>query len=172
MFLKALFKFNKIYFLVSLLLLAAFLFINYKWGMVAAPISHYGMYSGVYKTQTPKTIYTHIVNGETINSQNITIIQNDFLQSFPAYYENERDINRAVFKTMLPYMNRLGLAHEKDSAKFLNHYSKEKFKTWYEQKLIGIVKNNIDSFRILQQDYIWNDTQLMPIGSVTKINFY
>ena len=172
MFLKALFKFNKLYFLVSVLLLFIFLFINYKWGMVAAPISHYGMYSGIYKTQTPKTIYTHTVNGKVINSQNLTIIQNDFLQSFPAFYENEKNINLAVFKTMLPYLSRLGLAREKDSAKFLNHYSEENFKNWYTEKLAGIVHEKIDSFSIQRQDYIWQENHLMPIAEATKINLY
>lgn len=171
MFLKALFNFNKIYFLVSLLLLLAFLFINYKWGMVASPISHYGMYSGIYKTKTAKTIYTHIVNGEVLKSQNLTIIQNDFLQSFPAYYESENTINHAVFNTMLPYLNKLSLAQQKDSAKFLNHYTKEEFKNWYVQKLSNIVNNKIDSFSIFRQNYIWNNTELAPAGLATKIDF-
>ena len=171
MFLKALIKFNKIYFLVSLILLLAFLFINYKWGMVAAPISHYGMYSGVYKTTTPITIYKHTVNGKVINFQNLSIIQNDFLQSFPAYYENEADINHAIFSNMIAYLSRLYLAQQNDSAKFLNRFSKEQFKSWYQYKLGEIVKSSIDSFSLMRQDYIWNGTKLAPVGTATKINF-
>ena len=171
MFLKALFKFNKMYLVITVLLLFTFLFINYKWGMVAAPISHYGMYSGVYKTQTPKTIYTHTINGKVINSQDMSIIQNDFLQSFPEYFQNESNINHSVFKTMQPYLQKLGVAKQKDSAKFLNHFTKQEFKNWYEQKLSAIVNNKIDSFSIQQQDYIWSATGLFPVGKATKINF-
>lgn len=171
MFLKALFKFNKIYFLVSLVLLAAFLFINYKWGMVAAPVSHYGMYSGVYKMETPTTIYIHSVNGKIINSNKLSITQNDFLQSFPAYYENEEAINRSVFNTMLPYLSRVGLAQQKDSSKFLNHYSKESFKNWYTEKLTKIAGEKIDSFSIERVDYSWQNNNLKPAGIPVKINF-
>ena len=170
MFLKALYKFNKVYFVVSLGLLFTFLFINYKWGMVASPISQYGMYSGVYKIKTAKTLYTHIVNGEKLDAQRLSIIQNDFLQSFPVYYESEAEINKATFYTMLPYLNKMGLAHQEDSAKFLNHFSREKFRSWYIQKLSVIINNRVDSFKILQQQYIWTDGELKSIGAVSLIN--
>lgn len=172
MFLKALFKFNKIYFFVSLILLSAFLFINFKWGMVVSPISHYGMYSGVYKTQTEKTIYTHIINGKKLDPQQLTIIQNDFLQSFPAIYQTESGINNAVFNTMFPYLNKVGLASQNDSAKFTNHFSKGKFKNWYAEKLANITQHKIDSFRILQQQYIWQNDQFKPVGEISLINLY
>lgn len=170
MFLNKLFKYHKLLFVITCFLWASFLFINYKWGAVASPLSHYGMYSGRYFLKDSIKIYSHFVNGQKIESHNLSIIENDLLQSFPASLETVNNNNKAVFFTMLPYLKPLGLATAADSAKFIQRVSFANAKEWYRKKLKAIVAKPVNTVKVYEHIFLYRQNKLVLYK--THLKFY
>jgi hypothetical protein len=104
MFLKQLYRYNKKIFIAVLIFLLAFLYINYKWGVVATPVLQYGMYSGPFYLKDTQSLYIIKANDERINEATLSFTDRDFLQLYPESYLSQKKINADCYTTMARYM--------------------------------------------------------------------
>ena len=85
MFLKKLYQQNKFLFVAVIVFLSTYLFLNFKWGVIATPVQQYGMFSGKFIIEDPLPVYLVKANGKLINNALLSPIERDLLQSFPEY---------------------------------------------------------------------------------------
>jgi hypothetical protein len=166
MFIKKLYQYNKTACCLFMAFIAAFTYINYKWGITAAPILQFGMYSSPVYLKDTQTVYVVVADGETVNCAGLSLTNRDIIQLYPADYQRSKNVNEAVYNTMLPFMGFTGLMH---TAKFNPEVTDSSFTNWYKQKLQVILKKQIDSLQVFKQDFLWQHNALQPIGSPYKL---
>lgn len=166
MFIKKLYQYNKTACCLFIAFIVAFTFINYKWGITAAPLLQYGMYSSPLYLKDTQTVYVVVANGETINCSRLSFTNRDIIQLYPATYLNSKSINAAVFNTMKPYFGFTGLMQPE---KYNTELTDCSFTSWYKHKLQAILKKRVDALQVFKQDFLWQDNMLQPIGSPYKL---
>lgn len=171
MFLKKLYRHNKIFFFIVAGFLSCYIYLNYKWGITATPINQYGMFSGKYFIKDPLLVYSVIANNKIIPLADLTLIQRDLLQSYPDYYEIEKHNNEAIFNTMSPYFKYLGISAGKQQYKFTNQCNALLFSNWYKSKIENIIKEPINSLYVYKQYFVWEYQKLQPIDTPVKLTF-
>jgi hypothetical protein len=171
MFLKKLYRHNKIFFFVAVGFLSGYIYLNYKWGITATPINQYGMFSGKYFIKDSLLVYSVKANNKMINFADLSLIQRDLLQSYPDYYEMEKHNNEAIFNTISNYFNYLGIPAGKQQYKFTNQCSAVLFSKWYQSKIENIIKKPITSLNVYKQYFVWENQKLQPIDTPVKLIF-
>ena len=146
--------------------IAAFTFINYKWGITATPILQYGMFSSPMYLKDTQTVYVVVADGETIDCSGLSLTNRDILQLYPANYLDSKSINTAVFNTMQPYIGFTGLMQ---LDKYNPKLTDSSFTNWYKQKVQAILKKRVDSLQVFKQDFVWQGNTLQLIGSPYKL---
>lgn len=167
MFIKKLYQFNKAACYLFIAFITAFAFINYKWGITAAPILQYGMFSSPMYLKDTQTVYVVVADGETIDCSGLSLTNRDILQLYPANYLDSKSINTAVFNTMQPYIGFTGLMQ---LDKYNPKVTDSSFTNWYKQKVQAILKKRVDSLQVFKQDFVWQGNTLQPIGSPYKLS--
>ncbi len=169
MFLKQLYRYNKKIFIAALIFLAAFLYINYKWGVVATPVQQYGMYSGPFYLKDTQSIYIIKANGKQINEAALSFTNRDFLQLYPESYLSQKKINADCYATMARYMRLVGLSGFMTPDKFTNKTDDVIFGKWYCDHVKQVTGNTIDSISIYRQQFVWAAAQLQPADTPVKL---
>ena len=167
MFLKKLYRHNKTIFLLFAAYLLAFLYINYKWGVIATPVLQYGMYSGKYRLSDTITVYRVVVNNKNMEHPLIAAGQNDFIQTYlglyPAYKENNQLVN-ATFGKFLVFLR----ANENPGE---GPVTDEVFTKWFGKKIQTMVAEPIQTLKATRQHFVWAQRRLVPIDNASKLDF-
>lgn len=171
MFLKKLYRYNKLLALMVAGFLLGYIYVNYKWGMTATPVQQYGMFSGKYFIKDSLLLYTVKANDKIINSAALSLIERDLVQSYPDYFEKQQHTNEAIFNTVNIYFNYLGISAAKNKYKFINNTSDAVFSNWYRSKMEDIINEPIRSLEVYKQNVVWDNKKLQLIDTPVKIIF-
>lgn len=172
MFLKKLYQHNKFLFFTVILFLAAYFYLNYKWGISATPVQQYGMFSGPFSLQDTLQVYQVKVNGQWINNARVSTIERDLIQSFPEYYRSENMVNREVYNNLESYLFMGGLLSPTGHRhKFFNQVNDTLFTNWYRARISGIIQEKVNSLQVYRQLFTWKNSRLNPIDTPTKLTF-
>jgi hypothetical protein len=142
MFLKEIYTHSKLAASALVAIIASFLYINYKCGIVASPINMYGMYSKpIYLTDT--TSFIKISQGSIpLNASQLTFAELDLIQNYPYAFTRAIQNNKHCQATLNPFaFNML------KSTNYENNANTEMFWAWYKQK-VGTITGK-SSFKLL-----------------------
>ncbi len=168
MFLKQLYGYSKTGCIIVVTFLLAFIYINFKWGIVAAPVFQYGMYSSPVHISDTQTVYMVEANKKIINGAELSFTDRDIVQLSLADYEREGFVNETVYNTMHRFLGFTGMM---DHYKFINHTNDTGFTKWYHAKLEKITGSSIDSLAVYKQHFLWQQNTLQPSGAPIKLTF-
>lgn len=154
-------------FLLFVAYLLAFLFINYKWGMVATPVLQYGMYSGKHLLSDTMSVYRVVVNGRALEPAQLSSGQNDFVQTYLGLYPFYKENNLVVTET---FRNSFSFLHpgNRASEKIVTD---KIFVDWFKQKMQTIVAEPINSLQATRQNFVWTDRRLVAVDTASKLHF-
>lgn len=160
MYLKRLFKHNKLLFAVIVLFAAVQLINNIRQDIAISPVYSYGMYSSPI---TPLNSYVApevFVNGKQLLTKNFTPQQWDnIIVPVTKFYAQQQwnqnqwqqDIHR-----LLPFS---------DSVKFVNNITEEEFKKWYSLHIQSIIHGIADSVSVVFTNYYFNGLSFTKAGN-------
>jgi len=168
MFLKELYKHSKTSCFVVVAFLLAFVFTFIKWGIVAAPVLHYGMYSAPVHVSDTQEVYRLNINNKPVNFGALSFMDRDILQVSLSDYEKQATVNASVYNTMHRFLGFTGLMSEN---KYSNHISDAEFTKWYKGKLKYITGSSVDSLSVYKQYFLWQQNELQPVGAPIKSAF-
>src|SRR4051812_15803220 len=120
MFLKKLYKFSKTWFILFLTFILFFIYINYKWGMVATPVFQFGMFSSTFKTTDTQIVFKIYVNNEPLNISKLSFIKRDLLLTSLQNYQQQQEHNAKLYEQVNTATTRLGIAALARADKFTN----------------------------------------------------
>jgi hypothetical protein len=169
MFIKNLYQYSKAMFLAFTLFVLAFIFINYKWGMVATPVLQYGMFSGVFHVKDTQTVYIVEANHKLINNGEISFTNRDIIQVYIDNYQRYKAVNWSVYNTMKKYIGYTGLSSFMNAGKYTAAISNTVFTNWYRSKMEAITGEPIVSLVVYRQHFVWQDTALTAIDVPSKL---
>ena len=155
MYLKQLYRHNKLLFLGCVLFACAQLFINYKRGVVFSPFYHYGMFSGVIPVENKYNVTEVYVNEKQLLTKDYSPVTWDkIIQPVELFYK--QPINKTLWQQdihrLLPFA---------DSLKYVNQITETDFKNWYGKYLQSVLDKPIDSVRIVFANYSFNGKSLL-----------
>lgn len=164
MFLKELYRHSKVAGIAVCIFLFTYIFLNIKWGIVAAPVFQYGMYSSPQHLKDTQVIYLVTFNTERVNFAALSYPQTDMLQLSLLYYEKQKDVNETVYQTMHRFLGFTGLM---DHGKYTNHLSDQEFNLWFLKKLENILgyAGEGEFVRIQKQKVIWKYDTFLPAAA-------
>jgi hypothetical protein len=172
MYFIKLYQQNKFLFITVVVFLSAYLFLNFKWGVIATPVQQYGMFSGKFMIEDPLPVYWVKANGKMINHAQLSPIERDLLQAFPEYYQTEKSNNEAVYNSVRKFIFP-GVPFNENSHKdkFFNRVNDTIFSNWYRAQVSKIINERVDSLEVYQQFFRWKDHRLHPIDTPAKLKF-
>lgn len=153
MYLKELYRHNKLLFLAIVLFALAQLINNIRQDVAISPVYSYGMFSSTMMPANYYSVPEFIVNGKQLKTEDFSPQQWDNIsQPVTKFYVQlfwnqnlwQKDIHR-----LLPFA---------DSSKFANNISQQEFKNWYQLHLQSILNKQIDSVNILYTGYHFDGT--------------
>ncbi|MBS1512654.1 MAG: hypothetical protein JST86_17550 [Bacteroidetes bacterium] len=171
MFIKKLYHYNKALFLGFIIFILTFLYINYKWGMVATPVLEYGMFAGKFHYADTQTVYIVEADGRGINNASVSFTDRDILQIYADRFIHQKEINQNAYSTMKKYLGFVGLSAMATEEKFVPHVSDTLFTQWYQSKVNDIAGIAGGAMVVYQQHFIWQNNELKPIDKPTKLPF-
>jgi hypothetical protein len=171
MFIKKLYRHSKMGCFAFVAFIMAFIFINYKWGVVATPLLQYGMFSGKSYLKDTQAIYIIEANHKIIDCAKISLAERDMLQVYPDYYEKQSAINQITYTTMKKYMRYSGLFGLMNIDKFTNKVTDSIFTNWYKLKVEKIINEPVLSLSVFKQHFLWQQTRLVPIDNPLKLSY-
>jgi hypothetical protein len=142
MFLKEIYTHSKLAASVLVVIIATFLYINYKCGIVASPIHMYGMYSKpIYLTDT--TSFINIKqDGIPLNASQLTFAELDLIQNYPYAFTRAIQNNKNCQTTLNPFVFNILKA-----ANYDNIVNTKIFWAWYKKK-VGTITGK-SNFKLL-----------------------
>ncbi|MEX1203282.1 MAG: hypothetical protein WEA59_08570 [Ferruginibacter sp.] len=170
MFLKKLYEHSKFLFVVFISFILSFIFLNYKWGVVATPIYQYGMFSGTAHLKDTLTMMEININGVSPDMSQYSFISKDKMLVMPEKYLLSLYQNAAVQATMQSIFSKIGIGNWMHGSKFISDVNSKTFMLWYQHQLQYFVKANIDSIQINQRKLLWNGSKIVPLGLPQKIS--
>ena len=155
MFLKALYQYHKGIFCLFVGFVCAFLFLNYKWGMVATPIYQYGMFSGQQDLKDSFSLLQVHINGAPVNMSKYHFVEKDYMLVMPKKYLSAAVQNEQVQATMHSFFAKFGWG---SSVRTTSDTVADTtiFMKWYQQQLEKFMPTPIRTIQITQQQYLWN----------------
>jgi len=168
MFLKQLYRHSKTACFILIAFLLAFIYIFFKWGIVAAPVLQYGMFSAPVHLADTQQVYMISVNNKPVDCAALSFSDRDILQVSLADYEKQGAVNESVYNTMHKFLGFTGLM---DKNKYVNHISDAGFTQWYKAKLEKITGASVDSLSVYKQYFLWRQNSLQPVGTPIKLAF-
>ena len=164
MFLSDLFKYSKFLFTTLIFFLLLFIYLNYKWGMVASPVNQFGMYSGKFFMNDTLALNTVRMNNEEILQDKLSVIDIDFIQEYPQSYKNQQSTNKVVFGSMKK-MIKLVLI---DSNYFYNQIIDKEFYAWYTKMVCKRLGKPLSSVELSYHKLVWRQNKFEEIVSPEK----
>ncbi|MGG9962988.1 hypothetical protein [Ferruginibacter sp. SUN106] len=169
MFIKKLYRYSKVMFFVFIAFVISFLFINYKWGLVATPVFEYGMFAGKFYLKDTQTVYTVVANDKMINNAAISFTERDVIQIYIERYQKYKTVNAEVYATMKKYVGYTGLASFMQHDKFNPAIADTTFTNWYKEKIKAIAGVPVTSLKVYEQHYVWQNGVLAAIDTPFKL---
>ncbi len=170
MFIKKLWKYNKLYTVLVAVFLAAYFFINFKHGITTAPIYQYGMFSGKFSVTDTQTIFKIVINQtDTLDFNKLNYVQRDKISYFleKAPYINEG--NAKTYLTVKNIFSKFGLGtiinERKNNCDLKNAQTEEIIL----QLLENVTQTKINSYKVYQQFYAYNGKLLTPASQIQLI---
>lgn len=165
MFLKKLYHYSKPAFFGLIGFLVLFTFLNYKWGIVAAPIYQYGMYSKLMHSKDTQIVYRIYINNKPFNLTELSFTERDILLISPENYQKSLRVNEEVYLTM----NRIfsmagasGIMKREDP-----HVSQ--FNEWYKNLLEKKIGYPVKTAVVTRSSYIYQDSGMIQISKPENI---
>ena len=151
MYLKKVYRHNKLLFAAIILFAAAHLINNIRQDIAISPLYSYGMYSQRITPSNSYTVPEIFVNGKQLQTQNFSPQQWDNI-SLPVtkfYAQQDWNLNQwqQDIHRLLPFT---------DSLKFVNSLNETDFKNWYKLHLQFVLKQPVDSVQTVFTDYFFN----------------
>ena len=151
MYLKQLYRHNKLLFLVIILFALAQIINNIRQDIAISPIYSYGMYSSKIKASDFYSVPEFFVDGVQLQTKDFSPQQWDNISQPVAKFYAQQYWNQNVWQKdiqrLLPFA---------DSSKFVNNISEQDFRTWYKRHLESVFNREIDSVDILFTGYHFN----------------
>ena len=154
-FIKKIFVYNKAMAVVFAVFIFLFVFIGYKWGVVATPLLQYGMYSSISNFSDTQTVYLVEADNRLINNSEISVTDLDVLQIYIENYEKQDKINKSVYETMKNYINYTGLSYFMTYNKYSNQLADSVFANWYKTKVEKITGRSVNNLKVWRQQFVW-----------------
>lgn len=170
MFFKQLYQYNKKMFVLLCIYLLVFIVINIKWGVIAIPVSQFGMYAGTYKLTDTVEIYHVYADSTKVDFAKLSLTERDILELSIKIYLLQRQSNAAVLATMKRLFSKIGIARLIKEDTYTNHITPEQFTAWYKRQLSLAGYKNIVTAKAYSQKYIWHDKKLRPLAEPVKLN--
>ncbi len=169
MFLKKLYYFNKVFCTILIIFIAGFYFINYKRGLVVAPIFKYGMYSGVFHTSDTQKVVHLYINDKKIDLTKYDFASRDNLMVSVLNYKMSTQANIDMYEKIEPSFSKIGLSNFMQQDKYTNKVTDEQFMDWYKGYVGHIVGYPVNKIVVYSQLYTWQSDVFMPVSSPKKI---
>lgn len=165
MFLKQLYHYNKTGFAVFIAFIIAFLYLNFKWGLVATPVYQYGMYSGRYSTGDTQRVCHLYAGDHRLPVEEMHFSDRDLLFTMIEKYENQKGQNPLMYSTINNIYSRFGLTNLVKAGSYRNNVNDTIFMKWLQYFLYHKMNNSdIDSVRYDQQLYQWQQGKMRPLA--------
>lgn len=165
MFLQQLYHYNKYGLTVFVLFIAAFLYLNVKWGLVATPVYQYGMFSGKYSVNDTQQVIHFYSGSESIPAENLHFSDRDMLFGMVAKYEAQKTQNILLYNTIDGIYARFGLKNLVKAGSYSNNVNDKSFSNWLRIFLFHKMYNSdIDSVRYDYQLYQWQQGKMRPLS--------
>lgn len=149
----------------------AFIFINYKWGVVATPVLQYGMFSSVSHIKDTQTVCIFVVNGSIINNAQISPTNSDLVQGYISNYQSYKSVNEFVYNTIKKYIRYIGLIRFMKYEKYNTIISDSAFTNWFKIKMKRITGYPIEKLAVYKQNFLWINSKITAIDTPTKLIF-
>lgn len=170
-FIKQIYRHSKTACFIIIGFLLAYIYINFKWGVVATPILQFGMYSTPFYVNDTVEVYVVEANGKIINGSQLSFVERDIVQLFLYNYERQEAVNQNAYYTMHKYFEMAGLGRLMDYNRYNNHISDIEFTKWYKQKLEKIIHEPVHTLAVYKQNYIWHQNSFQTSDSPVKLTF-
>ena len=155
MYLKELYKVNKLWFVVVLCFIIVQLVMDAKQGASISPVFHYGMFSGYRPPQEIYSVSEIIVNGKLLQTKDFSPYPWAKIDGAATMFYTQTKENSHIWNHDVKRLLRI-----KDSSKYINNVSEEQFNVWYKKYLQGIIKSKVDSFSVNIANYVYNGQTL------------
>ncbi len=164
MFIPRLFKHSKIAAVCFVSFIALFLYINYKWGVVASPIYQLGMFSGVAHIADTQTVYSIFSDNKPVVLNKQPFVYNDMVLVSLSRYESHEQHNRNVMEVFNKFTSRL-LNQPLAAEVFTNNLNDQDVHLWFKQIMQGYGMPN-NKISVYSHRYIWKNKVLMPVNQI------
>jgi len=171
MFIKKLYRYSKAVFFVFAAFIIAFVFINYKWGVVATPVYQYGMFSSVFHVSDTQVVYHIYVNDKHLDITKYAMAKRDMMLISLENYEKAKEINQPVFFTMKRILDKTGLGYLMSQPNYSNNINDTVFSMWYKKLLQKTTGFPVVKIAVFSQKYVWVNNLLNPVSSPEKLSF-
>jgi hypothetical protein len=171
MFIKKLYRHSKMGCFVFVAFTMAFIFINYKWGVVATPVFQYGMFSTSFYLKDTQTAYRIYVNDQEIDLTKYAFAKRDMLLVLLENYEKEKIVNTEVFLTMRQLLKKTGVGYLMKQAYYSNNINDTTFTVWHKKLLEKMLGYPVVNAAVFRQKVILKNSVVQPVSSPEKIPF-
>ncbi len=171
MFIKQLYRYNKMLCLIFIMFILSFVFINYKQGVVATPIFQYGMFSSKFYLKDTQNVFKIYVNDSLLDLSNFSFEERDMLLVVLESYGIYKARNEAVYKTMKQLYAKFRLENIMKPEVYLINITDETFTKWYMHNLEDIIGYPVLKLAIFQQGYQFQNKELKEVSSPKKLDF-
>lgn len=169
MFIKKLYRYNKVLGGLFTLYIISFVVINYKWGLVATPVLQYGMYSSILHINDTQTVFRVEADHVPVNNAGASLTNRDILQIYPDIYARQQQINEDAFATMKKYVGYTGLSSGMTIDRYTNRITDSVFLRWYAGCVQRTTGKPVSHLTIYKQDLTWQNNRLQPAGMAVKL---
>lgn len=172
MFLVRLFKFNRLAGIIAVCLLSGFIYLNYKWGFVAAPLFQYGMYSQPVPIDGERTVFRITDFGGIDQMPRLHYFERDQLAHYLSGMSNLTN-NEHVRSVFMPVLTRIRLAHP--PSKFgVQDNLLELTGNWLGARVDKWIDGNMPGkgIRFERSAYRWDGSRLIPSQPPTLVYAY
>jgi hypothetical protein len=169
MFLRQVYKHNRIIFVLMILFIIAQLFINFKRGMVVSPLYHYGMYSEVIDVKNTYNVFEVEVNGQRLPAKDFSPQQWDKVIVPLTYYTSINTKSNALYHTDIKRLT-TGLFITTNEEQFIQRCSYDEFIQWYRSYLESVLRKAITTLSIQSRTYTYTAGHLQATDSILPLS--
>jgi hypothetical protein len=171
MFIKKLYRYSKMGCTAFVAFIMAFIFINYKWGVVATPVFQYGMFSTPVHLKDTQIACRIYVNDQEIDITKYAFAKRDMLLVLLENYEREKVVNTEVFLTMRQLLKKTGVGYLMKQAYYSNNINDTIFTVWHKKLLEQMLGYPVVNAAVFRQKVILKNSVVQPVSSPEKIPF-
>ena|SRR6218665_323587 len=172
MFIKQLYHYNKYWLVVFLCFILAFIYINYKWGVVATPVYQYGMFGGSYAIKDTQLVYDVSINNEWVSPARFNFVQRDMIYYMTQKYEEQKRSQMQIYATLNRLYSKAGLGNMVSEAAYRNTATDKDFAQWLLQYIQK--ENDPAHLKVVVRKYQWQQGKMQAVSPIqnTGIDTY